>query len=151
MARSDNFFYVTARYSSWSVLTLCVLLLVPLLSQANEQLNELDVQQKVPKTVFIIVDGIPADVLEKANTPYIDEISAEGAYTHAYVGVTLAQVTNLRPFQPWDIKVYSPAHGPTNTMFTTILPRPLIITIGIFSGWLKTMIRICKLPFFQPG
>ena len=86
MARSDNFFYVTARYSSWSVLTLCVLLLVPLLSQANEQLNELDVQQKVPKTVFIIVDGIPADVLEKANTPYIDEISAEGAYTHAYVG-----------------------------------------------------------------
>lgn len=40
----------------------------------------------VPKAVFIIVDGIPPDVLERTPTPALDEISAEGAYTHAYVG-----------------------------------------------------------------
>jgi predicted AlkP superfamily pyrophosphatase or phosphodiesterase len=39
-----------------------------------------------PKAVFIIVDGIPADVLEKVKTPNIDAISGESGYTRAYVG-----------------------------------------------------------------
>jgi predicted AlkP superfamily pyrophosphatase or phosphodiesterase len=39
-----------------------------------------------PKAVFIIVDGIPTDVVEAANTPALDEISAAGGFTHAYVG-----------------------------------------------------------------
>ena len=39
-----------------------------------------------PKAVFIIVDGIPADVLERTATPELDEISAEGGYTRAFVG-----------------------------------------------------------------
>jgi len=39
-----------------------------------------------PKAIFIIVDGIPADVIEKVSTPTLDEISAEGAYARAYVG-----------------------------------------------------------------
>jgi predicted AlkP superfamily pyrophosphatase or phosphodiesterase len=39
-----------------------------------------------PKAVFIIVDGIPADVLEKVKTPNIDAISGETGYTRAYVG-----------------------------------------------------------------
>ena len=40
----------------------------------------------VPKAVFMIVDGIPPDVLEAADTPVLDAISAVGGYTHAYVG-----------------------------------------------------------------
>jgi predicted AlkP superfamily pyrophosphatase or phosphodiesterase len=40
----------------------------------------------LPKTVFIIVDGIPADVLEAIDTPFLDVISAVGGYAHAYVG-----------------------------------------------------------------
>ena len=39
-----------------------------------------------PKAVFVIADGIPADVLERTATPELDEISAEGGYTRAFVG-----------------------------------------------------------------
>ena len=45
--------------------------------------------QSVPKerkVVFILLDGIPADVLENTNTPYLDEIAGESGYTRAYVG-----------------------------------------------------------------
>lgn len=38
------------------------------------------------KVVFVIVDGIPADVLEKLPTPHLDAIAKEGGYTRAYVG-----------------------------------------------------------------
>jgi predicted AlkP superfamily pyrophosphatase or phosphodiesterase len=39
-----------------------------------------------PKAIFIIVDGIPADVLEDTATPVLDSIAGEGGYTRAYVG-----------------------------------------------------------------
>ena len=42
--------------------------------------------QKVKKTVFIIVDGIPADVIEKQATPNLDDIAKQGGYTQSYVG-----------------------------------------------------------------
>lgn len=38
------------------------------------------------KAIFIILDGIPADVIEKVPTPSLDEIAAAGAYTRAYQG-----------------------------------------------------------------
>ncbi|HMQ50212.1 MAG TPA: alkaline phosphatase family protein [Saprospiraceae bacterium] len=38
------------------------------------------------KAVFIIVDGIPADVIEKLSTPVLDEIAGVKGYTHSYVG-----------------------------------------------------------------
>ena len=39
-----------------------------------------------PKAIFIIVDGIPADVLEATSTPTLDSIAGKGGYTRAYVG-----------------------------------------------------------------
>lgn len=45
--------------------------------------TNLDAQRKV---VFIIVDGIPADVIETVPTPVLDEISQAGGYTRAYLG-----------------------------------------------------------------
>ena len=39
-----------------------------------------------PKALFIIVDGIAADVLESTPTPNLDEISGEHGYTRAFVG-----------------------------------------------------------------
>lgn len=42
--------------------------------------------QEGKKVVFVIVDGIPADVVEKLPTPNLDAIAEEGGYTRAYVG-----------------------------------------------------------------
>lgn len=39
-----------------------------------------------PKAVFIIIDGISADVIEKINPPALKEISGEDGYTRAFVG-----------------------------------------------------------------
>lgn len=51
------------------------------------------VQAKKRKTVFIIADGIPADVIERVSTPVLDEISALGGYTRAYMGGEVNGIT----------------------------------------------------------
>ena len=38
------------------------------------------------KALFVIVDGIPADVVEKVATPNLDAIAKAGGYARAYVG-----------------------------------------------------------------
>lgn len=41
---------------------------------------------RTPKAVFIIVDGISADVIEEIDPPALKNIAEEGGYTRAYVG-----------------------------------------------------------------
>ncbi|HET9486005.1 MAG TPA: alkaline phosphatase family protein, partial [Chryseosolibacter sp.] len=43
-------------------------------------------ENKKSKAVFIIVDGIAADVIEKLDLPALDDISKAGGFTRAYVG-----------------------------------------------------------------
>lgn len=43
-------------------------------------------QEPKTKIVFVIVDGISADVIEKLDTPNLDAIAKQGGYTRAYVG-----------------------------------------------------------------
>ncbi|MFD0797920.1 alkaline phosphatase family protein [Maribacter chungangensis] len=43
-------------------------------------------QGKTPKVVFVIVDGISADVIEHVSTPNLDAIAAKGGYTRAVMG-----------------------------------------------------------------
>lgn len=40
----------------------------------------------VKKVLFAIVDGIPPDVIERVNTPWIDSVAAQGGYSRAYTG-----------------------------------------------------------------
>ena len=42
--------------------------------------------QKVKKVLFVIVDGIPTDVIKKVNTPSLDAIAKVGGFTESYVG-----------------------------------------------------------------
>src|SRR4029079_4652 len=44
------------------------------------------VAQKTRKAIFVIADGIPADVIERLKTPAMSEISKDGGYARAYVG-----------------------------------------------------------------
>jgi predicted AlkP superfamily pyrophosphatase or phosphodiesterase len=42
--------------------------------------------QKIKKVLFVIADGIPADVIEKLPHPNLDKIARAGVYKRAYVG-----------------------------------------------------------------
>lgn len=42
--------------------------------------------QTTQKVVFVIADGIPADVIEKLHLPHLDTIGKNGGYAHAHVG-----------------------------------------------------------------
>lgn len=43
-------------------------------------------EQRPKKAIMILIDGVPADVIERVNTPNIDEIASLGGYTRAYQG-----------------------------------------------------------------
>ena len=38
------------------------------------------IQAKEKKAVYIIIDGVPADMIERLDLPAIKEIASEGAY-----------------------------------------------------------------------
>ena len=79
-------------------------------------------QEKTRKAVFIIVDGIPADVIEKLATPNLQDIARQGGYARAYVGggkgsytyswntspaKTTATATANQAFMPVDAGTYT--------------------------------------------
>lgn len=47
---------------------------------------ELTAQNRSKKAVFIILDGIPADVMERVNTSNLDKIAGEGGYSRGFTG-----------------------------------------------------------------
>lgn len=71
--------------STSSIITgfVCSLLFLGLACQGATRQNG---ETREKKVLFVIVDGIPPDVIERVSTPWIDRIAAEGGYTRAYTG-----------------------------------------------------------------
>ena len=103
------------------------------------------------KSVFIILDGITADVLEKVETPFLDEIAKQGGYTRAYVGgekdgysqsPTVSAVgynhlltgTWSNKHNVWDNDINDPNYSYWNIFRIAKTVKPPIST-AIFSTW----------------
>jgi predicted AlkP superfamily pyrophosphatase or phosphodiesterase len=108
-------------------------------------------QIKSRKTVFIIVDGIPADVIRKLDPPHLKKISAVGGFAPVLVGgekgrynqtPTISAVGYnsvltgvwVNKHNVWDNDIAAPNyHYPTVfRLFKTQYPQK---KIGIFSSW----------------
>lgn len=115
-------------------------------------------QQRTPKTVFVIVDGIPADVVEKVPTPHLDSLAKIGYYKRAYVGgekgtysqtPTISAVgynslltgTWVNKHNVWDNDIKDPNyHYPTIfRLFKTQYPAR---KTAVFSSWLDNRTKL---------
>jgi predicted AlkP superfamily pyrophosphatase or phosphodiesterase len=103
------------------------------------------------KAVFIIVDGISADVLEKLETPNLDDIAKRGGYTRSWLGglaggysesPTISAVgynhlltgTWSNKHNVWDNDIHEPNYHYWNIFRIAKKSRPELTT-AIFSSW----------------
>ena len=108
-------------------------------------------QQPTRKVVFIIADGIPADVLEKAPTPNIRQLIAAGTYLRAHVGGEQGTYTETPTISApgyndlltgtwgykhnvWDNAIAAPNYN-YPTIFRLVKEAQPARKIAIFSTW----------------
>ena len=113
--------------------------------------NNLSAQNKIKKTIFVIADGIPADVIEKLSLPNFKKIAQQGGFAKALVGgekgtynetPTISAVgynsvltgTWVNKHNVWDNDIAAPNyHYPT--IFRLLKSQSPEKKIGIFSSW----------------
>ena len=108
-------------------------------------------QTKIKKAVYIIVDGIPSDVIEKLNLPNLEAIKKVGGYTKALAGgerggysqtPTISAVgynsiltgTWVNKHNVWDNDIKEPDYN-YPTIFQLLKKESPQKKIGIFSSW----------------
>jgi len=108
-------------------------------------------QNKVRKALFIIADGIPADVIEKLDLPNFKKIAKEGGFARALVGgekggysetPTISAVGYnsvltgvwVNKHNVWDNDIAAPNYN-YPTIFRLIKTQSPQKKIGIFSSW----------------
>lgn len=119
-----------------------------LVSCANSEQTE----PKVRKAVFVIIDGVPVDMVERLDLPAIQDIAAHGSYGHGYVGgitgrydecttVSTVGYQNLLT-GTWENKhnvlISDYMHPNHNywTIFQAAKAQDHDVTTGLFSSWL---------------
>lgn len=108
--------------------------------------------EPVRKAVFIILDGLPADVVERVETPALHAIAAAGGYARAHVGGTLGAPTQTPTISApgymslitgtwahkhnvWDNSRQSPNYAYWN-LFRIVEAADSSKVTAIFSTWL---------------
>ena len=124
----------------------------------NLQFVPVNAQPREKKAVFVIVDGISNDVLEKLDTPNLNIISEVGGYTRAHVGgdkgtysqtPTISAVgynslltgTWVNKHNVWDNDIKAPNYSYW-TIFRFFKQQYPLKTTAIFSTWLDNRTKL---------
>jgi predicted AlkP superfamily pyrophosphatase or phosphodiesterase len=119
------------------------------------------------KVVFIILDGIPADVLENTSTPNLDEIAKKGGYSRAYTGgikggysetPTISAVgynslltgTWANKHNVWGNEIKEPNYNYW-TIFRFLKEARTTLNIAIFSTWQDNRTKLIGEGLAQTG
>lgn len=109
-------------------------------------------QTKEKKAVYIIIDGVPADMVERLDLPAIREISSRGAYGRSYVGGTVGRYDQTPTISAvgytdlltstWVNKHNVPGNSNLEpnynywTIFRIAKEQGRPVTTGLFSSWI---------------
>jgi hypothetical protein len=120
--------------------------------------NPLFAQSKTKKAVFVIVDGVPFDVIEKLDLPNFRDIAKQGGFVRTLVGgerngysqtPTISAVgynsvltgTWVNKHNVWDNDIKAPNYN-YHTIFRLLKTQLPQKKIGIFSSWLDNRTKL---------